>query len=168
MTYRKAREFASVVYGDEGKDTLTARNGKRALTRLLMQANCLDKLEPSKADDEREAAAAIDDLLISPVLKRILCGTENKFSLRDGRASIGARLDRADWRLRRTHTGLASHFAIQGANCNSRLWLLRTPFSYFLDPRKQAHRGRLHALGAGRETPAIVLAHGKGRTAMHL
>jgi hypothetical protein len=34
MDYRRAREFASIVYGDQGQTTLTARNGKRALTRF--------------------------------------------------------------------------------------------------------------------------------------
>jgi hypothetical protein len=37
MTYRKARDLVSVFYGSEGKDTLTVRNGKRALTRMLME-----------------------------------------------------------------------------------------------------------------------------------
>jgi hypothetical protein len=40
MTYRKARDFADVVFGEAGKDTLTVRNGKRAV-RLLLKASHL-------------------------------------------------------------------------------------------------------------------------------
>src|SRR5207253_10121078 len=70
MTYRKARDLVSVFYGSEGKDTLTVRNGKRALTRMLLKAQWLDKLPaPGKADDEKEAAALIDDILLSPILR---------------------------------------------------------------------------------------------------
>lgn len=45
MTYRKAREFASVVFGEEGKDTLTVRNGKRSLTRMPMTTEGLDRVD---------------------------------------------------------------------------------------------------------------------------
>jgi hypothetical protein len=50
MTYRKAREFAP-VFGDEGKDTLTVRNGKRSLTRMLMRADTLDDLKGDRKND---------------------------------------------------------------------------------------------------------------------
>jgi hypothetical protein len=92
MTYHKAREFASVVYRDEGHDTLTVRNGKRSLTRMLMAADRLDHLEGGKPDEE--ALETIDDLLLSPVLRDVLCNRTN-FSFREGRSSIVARLDRA-------------------------------------------------------------------------
>lgn len=36
MKYREAREFAAAVYPD--KDLMTYRNGRRALTRLVMNA----------------------------------------------------------------------------------------------------------------------------------
>jgi hypothetical protein len=94
-TYRKAREFASVVFGDEGKETLTVRNGKRALTRLLLKADRLDRLAPGKSDADKEAIAAVDDLLISPVLHDVLCKPTN-FSFREGRSSIVARINRAE------------------------------------------------------------------------
>jgi hypothetical protein len=97
MDYRRAREFASIVYGDQGQTTLTARNGKRALTRLLMTAERLDKLKGGKSDEEKEAVAIIADLLISPLLKGILC-KPTSFSFRSGNppSSIIARIDRAD------------------------------------------------------------------------
>src|SRR6202795_3563756 len=68
MTYRKARDLTSVFYGSEGKDTLTVRNGKRALTKILLEGERIDMLESGKSDPEKEAAALIDDILISPVL----------------------------------------------------------------------------------------------------
>jgi hypothetical protein len=97
MDYRKAREFAAIVYGEQGQTTLTARNGKRALTRLLMTADRLDKLKAGKSDEEKEAVAIIDDLLISPLLRSILC-KPTSFSFRAGNppSSIIARLDRPD------------------------------------------------------------------------
>jgi hypothetical protein len=65
MTYRKAREFASVVFGDEGKDTLIVRNGKRSLTRMLMYAESLKDLQGDpKNDGDKEALAIVEDLLL--------------------------------------------------------------------------------------------------------
>jgi hypothetical protein len=97
MTYRKAREFASIVYGDEGRDALTARNGKRALTRLLMSADRLDSVRGGRGDDDKEATAIIEDLLLSPVLHDVFCKPTN-FSFRQGNppSSIVAKLDRAE------------------------------------------------------------------------
>ena len=48
-----------------------------------------------KSDPDKEAQKAIDRLLRSPVLRKILCGTDNKFSFRPGR-SIVARLGPTD------------------------------------------------------------------------
>ncbi|MBA2400937.1 MAG: hypothetical protein H0V72_19990 [Bradyrhizobium sp.] len=95
MTYRKAREFASL--GDAGKDTLTVRNGKRALVRLLLDAKRLESLVGSRSDEDKEAMSMVDDLLLSPVLRNILCKPTN-FSFRSGNppSSIVARLNRAE------------------------------------------------------------------------
>jgi hypothetical protein len=38
MTVRKARDLTATFYGPEGKDTLTVRNGRRALTQMLAKA----------------------------------------------------------------------------------------------------------------------------------
>jgi hypothetical protein len=43
MQYREAREFAAALFPD--KDLMTYRNGRRALTRLLMKADTLDGLK---------------------------------------------------------------------------------------------------------------------------
>jgi len=91
----QAQEFADIVFGEAGADTLTVRNGKDALVRLLMKAERLDSLDAGRSDADKEAQAAVDRLLRSPLLRKILCGTENKFSFRTGR-SIVARLDPTD------------------------------------------------------------------------
>jgi hypothetical protein len=46
MKYREAREFAAAVYPD--KDLMTYRNGPRALTRLVMNADRLDHLTTTR------------------------------------------------------------------------------------------------------------------------
>lgn len=94
ITYQRAREFASVIFGSEGKDTLTVRNGKRALTRILLNSEHLDALSVGKSDPEKEAQATIDDVLLSPTLRSVLCKPTN-FSFREGRSTIIARVDRA-------------------------------------------------------------------------
>lgn len=43
MQYREAREFAAAVFPD--KDLMTYRNGRRALTRLVMNDDRLDRLK---------------------------------------------------------------------------------------------------------------------------
>lgn len=63
--YRRARDLASIFFGTEGKDTLTVRNGKRALARKLIGARRIDKIAFNNGDDEKEARALVDDLLQS-------------------------------------------------------------------------------------------------------
>jgi hypothetical protein len=92
---KKARELAEIFYGSEGKETLTVRNGKRALTRLLPTANRLDRVKFGKGDDDKEAKALIDDMLLSPVLRNVLCRATN-FTFREGRSSVVARINRAE------------------------------------------------------------------------
>jgi hypothetical protein len=94
MTYRKARDFSDVVFGEAGKDTLTVRIGKRALVRLLLKAKRLDNLAVGRNDDEQEATTMVDDLLLSPVLKDVLCKPTSRWVLSG--ASIVARINRAE------------------------------------------------------------------------
>ncbi|MBR1146696.1 hypothetical protein [Bradyrhizobium sp. AUGA SZCCT0431] len=89
LGYRGAREFAETVYGTEGKDTLTVRNGKRALTKALLTTTRLDQLDT----EDEEAQATIGDLLISPILRKVLCGEPN-FSFQS--RPIVARLNRSE------------------------------------------------------------------------
>lgn len=92
VDHRRARQIAQVIYAvyPQGENTLTVRNGKRALARLVFNARRLDKLEQSDADDVLEANAAVDDLLFSPVARNVLCGRPN-FSLK---GTIAVKLDR--------------------------------------------------------------------------
>jgi hypothetical protein len=94
MDYKRARDFATVLYtaSPEGKDTLTVRNGKRALARLVL-ANTT-RLDRVASDEEKDAdaLAMIDDVLFSPVLKDVLCRPTN-FSFK---GSVIARINRAE------------------------------------------------------------------------
>jgi hypothetical protein len=93
IDYKRARDFATALYtaSPEGKDTLTVRNGKRALTRLLLaNPTRLDRLT-SSSEADTEALATIEDLLLSPVLRRVLCKPTN-FSFK---GSVVAKIDRA-------------------------------------------------------------------------
>ncbi len=92
LGYKEAREIAEVLYtvfSPQGENTLTVRNGKRALLRALLGANRLDKVR-----GDEEVTAMIDDILMSPVLKRVFCGKPNfTFS---PRSMIVARINRAE------------------------------------------------------------------------
>ena len=99
IDYRKAREIAEILYtvSPQGENTLTVRNGKRALLRMLLDGRkrLNDDVKPGRKDDAaNEAQAAIDDLLMSPVLKRVLCNRTN-FSF-NPRSTILARVSRTD------------------------------------------------------------------------
>lgn len=100
IDYKRARDFADILYSasPQGENTLTVRNGRRALVKLLL-ANTTGQLDgiTGNASDPAiaEALATIDDLLVSPVLRSVLCGGGEPF--RFGRKqSVVARLDRAE------------------------------------------------------------------------
>lgn len=92
--YRRARDLASIFYGSEGRDTLTVRNGKRALTRKLVSGRRLEKIPFNNGDDEKEARSLIEDMLQSPVLKKAFSKQPPR-GLRSG-ASVVARINRAE------------------------------------------------------------------------
>jgi hypothetical protein len=93
MDYKRARDFAGALYtaSPEGENTLTVRNGKRAMTRLLL--NSPTRLDRIVGEDEAdaEALATVDDVLLSPVLRRVFCNPTN-FSFK---GSVVARIDRS-------------------------------------------------------------------------
>lgn len=96
IDYKRARDFATVLYtaSPEGKDTLTVRNGKRALVRMLLAGPTrLDRLRASEDPADLEAQAAVGDLLLSPVLKQVLCNP-TFFSFK---GAVVAKLDRAQF-----------------------------------------------------------------------
>ncbi|MEK7992878.1 MAG: hypothetical protein AAB403_03640 [Planctomycetota bacterium] len=97
MDYKRAREFVSVmdaVY-PEGESTLTKKNSNFILLNALLgNVSYLDDLlEPDKKDPARQDAyQKIETLLLSPVLRSVLCKPIDAFSLR---GIVIARLDRA-------------------------------------------------------------------------
>lgn len=100
MDYRRARDFADILYAASpgGRDTLTVRNGRRALVRLLLAGpgRLSDMPKPSEVQDdaEKEALGMIEELLMSPVLSRVLCNGGKPFRLKEG--TTVAKLDRAE------------------------------------------------------------------------
>lgn len=101
MDYRRAREFVAVLDAvfPEGADTLTKKNSNFVLlTALLDKPAHLDKLIPlpgSKDPAGQDAYQKIQTLLLSPVLRRVLCkpiGKPHNISLK---GIVLARLDRA-------------------------------------------------------------------------
>jgi hypothetical protein len=97
MDPKRARDIARAIYSadpEAGKSTLTVRNGKRALAPILLAARRLDKLTGDTKDPAiAEALGTVDDILFSPIMRQVLCGKPN---FRPGKASIVARLDRAE------------------------------------------------------------------------
>lgn len=59
----------------QGENTLTVRNGKRALLKALLNADRLDHVRSERGDDE--VKGMIDDLLKPPVLNRVPCNPTN-------------------------------------------------------------------------------------------
>jgi hypothetical protein len=113
MDYKKARQLAEVLYTiyPQGSDTLTVRGGRRGLAKSLQEFDRLDKLEAKlwkkvqahnqdKKNNEplspveAEVLGIVSDILLSPVLKRILCSPAN-FSIKPN-SFILARLNRAE------------------------------------------------------------------------
>jgi hypothetical protein len=94
IDYRRARELAELFYtlSPQGDGTLTVRNGKRALLKALLKADRLDRVKAAKGDEE--VKALVDDILVSPVLRRVLCNPTN-FSFNPN-SVIVAKLDRKE------------------------------------------------------------------------
>lgn len=93
ITPRKAQDFADLVYPD--KDLMTYRDGKSALVRMLLGADSLDDLPVIKHKGYEDARQTMDDLLLSPILKSVLCRPLNQYSFKRG-SSIVARVNRAE------------------------------------------------------------------------
>jgi hypothetical protein len=91
IDYKRARQLAEVLYTlySQGGDTLTVRNGKRALLKSLMGADRFDRVT---GDDE--VTGIIGDVLASPVLRQVLCQPTN-FSF-NPRSLVQARINRAE------------------------------------------------------------------------
>src|SRR3569623_1619150 len=93
MKYREAREFAAAVFPD--KDLMTYRNGRRALTRLVMNADNLNRLKYRRgSDDDKEAKGVVEDILLSPLLRRMLREPIPRWFYRG--STVHARLNRKE------------------------------------------------------------------------
>lgn len=95
MDYRRARDFSQTIFPD--KDLMTYDKGKRALTRFLLAASSLADLPESKEVKnpwQIEALERMEDLLLSPVVRRVLCGGCTPFKFGEG--TTVAKLDRAE------------------------------------------------------------------------
>ena len=80
IDHKKARELSDIFYAADpgGSGTLTVRNGKRALTKMLLQGKYLDQLTGDKKDPAvLEALGMIDNVLLSPVLQNVLLRRTN-------------------------------------------------------------------------------------------
>lgn len=98
IDHTRAEHIAAIPYSfdpESGKTTLTVRDGRRALVRML--GGRLDQLPHIDHKGAQEALDTVDDLLLSPVLRSVLCGTPNfRFETRRGNLySVIVKLDRA-------------------------------------------------------------------------
>lgn len=94
MNDRRARELSNAIYSasPQGENTLTVRNGRRALAKIFKDKPAsLDTIEYDTSDAHQEAKGMIDDLLLSDIVKDFLCNPTN-FPL-DG--IVLAKLDRS-------------------------------------------------------------------------
>jgi hypothetical protein len=93
--YKSARDFADILYSHGyGEQTLTVRNGRRKLAELLLDNTTpLHKIDGDRKDPATaEALGMLDELWLSPVLKRVLTRKPNF----DFSRSVIARVNRAE------------------------------------------------------------------------
>jgi hypothetical protein len=57
MEYKEARKFAAALYDDN--DLMTYRNGKRAITRLVMTADRIDRPEYGRTTTTMKQEASL-------------------------------------------------------------------------------------------------------------
>jgi hypothetical protein len=113
IEYRKAREIAEILYtiSPQGENTLTVRNGRRAMVRALLdgpkkkkKGKIVDVWPEPKAKEgvkrfdriegDEEVTGTLDELLMSPLLRKVLCSTAD-FPFKPG-SRIVALLNRAE------------------------------------------------------------------------
>jgi hypothetical protein len=63
-------DFVGGIFPD--KDLVTYRTGRRALTRLVMIADRLDRSSHNRSDEDQEARSVVVDVLLSPLLRTAL------------------------------------------------------------------------------------------------
>jgi hypothetical protein len=96
---KRARELADVLYtvSPQGENTLTVRNGRRALAVALADAKRLDELQVRSdiKGVKEEVEGMIGELLFTDVMRGVLC-SENDFGFTGKNTKVFARLNRAE------------------------------------------------------------------------
>jgi hypothetical protein len=96
---KKARELADVLYtvSPQGENTLTVRNGKRALAQALAEGKRLDELRirSDVKGVKEEVEGMIGELLFTDTMRSVLC-SDNDFAFAGKNTKVFARLNRAE------------------------------------------------------------------------
>ena len=96
---KSARDLAAVLYTlpSEAPNTLTVRNGRRALAKAFAGATRLDDIEvESKIKGvKEEVEGMLEELLFTDLMRTVLCG-ENDFAFTGKNAKVFARINRAE------------------------------------------------------------------------
>lgn len=96
---KTARQIAKVPYlaAPEGTNTLTVRNGRRALAPALFKAGRFDQVQVNSSIKgvNEEVQGILDDLLFTDVMKGVLC-SENEFGFEGHNRKTFARIDRQE------------------------------------------------------------------------
>jgi hypothetical protein len=92
ITKKKARDISKILYAasPQGENTLTVRNGRRALAKALLRAKRLDEVE-----GDEEVTGMIDDLLFTDEARKVFCNQGKGFDF-DTKSVILARVNRAE------------------------------------------------------------------------
>ena len=93
ISYKKAREISEVLY------TIAVARREHADREERKASSPEDTPKAKRLDEvtgDEEVRGMMDDLLVSPVLKRVLCCDGNEFSFGGPNTKISARIDRAE------------------------------------------------------------------------
>jgi hypothetical protein len=96
---KTARDLAHVLYtvSPQGDNTLTVRNGRRALAQAFVDAKRLDQLtvQSDIKGVKEEVEGMIGELLFTDVMKQVLC-SDNDFAFTGRNTKVFARINRAE------------------------------------------------------------------------
>jgi hypothetical protein len=96
---KKARELAGLLYtvSPQGENTLTVRNGRRALAEALVRAKRLDqiRMESDIKGVKEEVEGMVAELLFTDVMRNVLCSGKD-FGFGGKNTKVLARLNRAE------------------------------------------------------------------------
>jgi hypothetical protein len=96
---KTARDLAHVLYtvSPQGENTLTVRNGRRALAQAFIEAKRLDQLtvRSDVKGVKEEVEGMIGELLFTDVMRQVLC-SGNDFAFTGRNTKVLARINRAE------------------------------------------------------------------------